>query len=395
MTHRVLLGVSAGISAYKTPSLVRLLRAQGVSVRVVMTKAAAQFVTPLSLQAVSNEPVLSDLWTADDPNGMDHIALARWADHILIAPATADLMARLACGMANDLLTTLCLASSAPLLLAPAMNKHMWANKAVQANYQLLESRGVRFIGPESGEQACGDVGLGRMSEPEAIVELLLAKMGLPKALGALQGQRVLITAGPTQEPLDPIRFLSNRSTGTMGYALAACARDAGAEVTLISGPVALAPLSGLNMVLVTTAESMHDAVFQHIDNQDIVVCAAAVADYTLPEVLSEKIKKKEGALTLSLERTKDIVQAIMAMPNPPFCVGFSAETHDVIVQSEKKRKRKGLPVLIANQVGENCGFGDGDVRVSVLSDAGVEPLEAASKKALAPLLWEKVLAKS
>lgn len=384
--HRVLLGVSAGISAYKTPILVRLLRARNVDVRVVMTESAKQFVTPLSLQAVSSQPVLSDVWTADDPNGMDHIALAKWADQVIIAPATANCIARMAQGLADDLLTTLCLATPAPVYIAPAMNQQMWAHQATQDNLALLQKRGVKVIGPDAGEQACGDVGLGRMSEPEAIVEALLADR---YSLDGLQGKRVLITAGPTQEALDPIRFLTNLSTGAMGYALAACARDAGAEVTLISGPVARDPLPGVTFISVTSAESMHQAVFDHIESQDIVVATAAVADYTVANVASQKIKKSDGPLSLELERTRDILADIMALPNPPFCVGFSAETDNVLENSEAKRKRKGVPVLVANQVGKNKGFGGGEVSVTVLSNQEPKTLTASSKETLAPVLWE------
>lgn len=387
--HRVLLGVSAGISAYKAPILVRLLRAQNVDVRVVMTESAKQFVTPLALQAVSNQPVLSDLWTADDPNGMDHIALAKWADQVVIAPATANCIARMAQGLADDLLMTLCLATPAPVYIAPAMNQQMWAHQATQDNLALLQERGVKVVGPDAGEQACGDVGLGRMSEPEAIVEALLADR---YNLQGLQGKRVLITAGPTQEALDPIRFLTNRSTGTMGYALAACARDAGAEVTLISGPVARDPLPGVTFFSVTSAESMHQAVFDHIEGQDIVVATAAVADYTTANVASQKIKKSDGSLSLELKRTRDILADIMALPKPPFCIGFSAETDNVLENSEAKRQRKGVPVLVANQVGENKGFGSGEVSVTVLSDQEPKTLTAASKQALAPMLWELLI---
>lgn len=387
--HRVLLGVSAGISAYKAPILVRLLRARDVDVRVVMTESAKQFVTPLSLQAVSNQPVLSDLWTADDPNGMDHIALAKWADQVIIAPATANCIARMAQGLADDLLMTLCLATPAPVYIAPAMNQQMWAHAATQSNLALLQERGIIVIGPDAGEQACGDVGLGRMSEPEAIVGALRTNR---YALEGLQGKRILITAGPTQEALDPIRFLTNRSTGVMGYALAACARDAGADVTLISGPVNADPLPGVRFVSVTSAESMHQAVFDHIDNQDMVVATAAVADYTPAKVSREKIKKSDGSLSLELERTRDILADIMALPNPPFCVGFSAETDNVLENSEAKRQRKGVPVLVANQVGEHQGFGSGEVSVTVLSDQEQKTLTASSKEALAPMLWKLVI---
>ncbi len=359
----ILLGVTGGIAAYKTPELVRRLRERGAAVQVVMTRAAASFVTPLTLQAVSGRPVRSALLDPDAEAGMDHIELARWADRILVAPASAHLIARLAHGLADDLLTTLALASTAPLWIAPAMNHRMWLHPATQANTALLAGRGCTLLGPASGAQACGETGPGRMLEPEEIAERLLASKPQP-----LAGRSVLITAGPTLEAIDPVRFIGNRSSGKMGYALAAALADLGAAVTLVSGPTALSCPPRVEFIGVESAAQMHAAVMARTADSDLFVATAAVADYRPEAPAVAKIKKNAASLTLNLARNTDILAEVASLPDGPFTVGFAAETEAVEHYAAGKLQAKGLDMIAANLVaGERGGFGAEDNALIVL----------------------------
>ncbi|HWK73464.1 MAG TPA: bifunctional phosphopantothenoylcysteine decarboxylase/phosphopantothenate--cysteine ligase CoaBC, partial [Povalibacter sp.] len=319
--HKILLGVTGGIAAYKSPDLVRRLAERGADVQVVMSKGAQQFVTALTFQAVSGKPVRTDLWDAAAEAAMGHIELARWADEIVVAPATAEFLARLAHGLANDLLTTLCLATTAPITIAPAMNRQMWMNPATQANVNLLKERGIRVLGPASGEQACGEVGVGRMLEPAQIAEEIYAALPVD---GVFKGLKVVITAGPTREGIDPVRFISNRSSGKMGYAVAAAAREAGAKVVLVTGPVQIPTPPGIERVEVESAEQMLAAVQKHVVGADIFIAAAAVSDYRCSEIAREKIKKTSDNMTLALTRAPDVLATIGKSESPPFLVGFA-----------------------------------------------------------------------
>ncbi len=360
---RILLGVTGGIAAYKSAELVRLLRKQGAEVQVVMTKSAMQFISPLTFQALSGNPVHTELLDADVENAMGHISLARWADVLLIAPATANTLAKLAHGLADDLLSTLYLAATCPVYVAPAMNQAMWNKVVTQENRQTLLRHGVKFIGPEQGDQACGETGYGRMSEPTAICAQLLAndKPDLLTISQYLKGHKILISAGPTREPLDPVRYLTNRSSGKMGYALATAALKAGAEVTLISGPVALSAPAGVELIKVTTAEEMYQAVMSKVATQNIYIGAAAVADYSPVLSQPEKIKKQADQLTIVLQKNKDILAAVAADTSRPFTVGFAAETHDLENYARNKLSRKNLDMIAANWVGQEQGGFDSE----------------------------------
>ncbi len=379
---RVLLGVGGGIAAYKSCELVRRLRDAGCEVRVVMTRGGAAFVTRLTFQALSGHPVRVDLLDAEAESGMDHIALARWADHVVIAPATADLIARLAAGLADDLLTTLCLATEAPILLAPAMNRVMWEHPATQANHRLLERRGVRTIGPESGGQACGETGAGRMAEPQSILQALF---GSPS--GPLAGRRVLITAGPTQEPIDPVRFIGNRSSGRMGVALAAAARDAGAEVRLVHGPLEIPLPAGVLAVAAYTAEAMHEAVLEHLEGVDLFIAAAAVADYRPRVPADEKLKKDMPGMTVELVRTPDILADVAARRPRPFVVGFAAETTRLHENARAKLERKGLDMIAANDVSAGRAIGRPENSLAVFWPGGQRLFPEQPKNELARAL--------
>jgi phosphopantothenoylcysteine decarboxylase/phosphopantothenate--cysteine ligase len=347
--ERVLLGVSGGIAAYKAAELVRRLCDAGAQVRVVMTEGAKRFITPLTLQALSGNPVRDSLWDEGAEAAMGHIELARWASRVLIAPATADTLARLAHGHADDLLSTLVLATAAPLAVAPAMNQQMWAHPATQANLALLRVRGVWVFGPGYGDQACGENGPGRLLEPQALVAALAATV----TPGPMHGQHVLITAGPTFEDIDPVRFIGNRSSGKMGFAVAAAAAALGADVTLVAGPVHLAtPSSVARRIDVRSAAQMHDAVMAQLPGQHIYIGAAAVADYTPAAVACQKIKKTQAEMVIALARTTDILAAVAARPERPFVVGFAAETHDLEHYARDKLVRKRLDMVAANQVG-------------------------------------------
>jgi phosphopantothenoylcysteine decarboxylase/phosphopantothenate--cysteine ligase len=374
---RILLGVTGGIAAYKSPDLVRRLIERGAEVQVVMTPAAQKFVTPMTFQAVSGRPVRTDLWDESAEAAMGHIELARWAQLVLIAPASADLIARLAGGRADDLLTTLCLATEAPIVIAPAMNRVMWANKATQANVAVLIARGVRFLGPASGNQACGEVGAGRMCEPNLLAASLLEP---PVNAGLLSGVNLLITAGPTRERIDPVRYLTNRSSGKMGFAIAAAAREAGAHVTLVTGPVQLPTPVGVTRINVESAREMYAAVHRHIADTDVFIAAAAVADYQPVKVAKQKIKKDGGAMKLDLEPAPDIVKSVADMAKRPLVVGFAAETNDVEQNARAKLKRKNLDMIAANQVGEGLAFDCEDNALTVLWPGGKIEIARAPK---------------
>ncbi|PKM08919.1 MAG: bifunctional phosphopantothenoylcysteine decarboxylase/phosphopantothenate--cysteine ligase CoaBC [Gammaproteobacteria bacterium HGW-Gammaproteobacteria-4] len=347
--ERVLLGVSGGIAAYKAAELVRRLRDAGAQVRVVMTDGAKRFITPLTLQALSGNPVRDSLWDEGAEAAMGHIELARWATRVLVAPATADTLARLAHGHADDLLSTLVLATAAPVAVAPAMNQQMWAHPATQANVALLRGRGVQVFGPGAGDQACGEVGPGRLLEPDELVSALASQV---RASAMLAGVRVLITAGPTFEDIDPVRFIGNRSSGKMGFAVAAAAAAMGAEVSLIAGPVALPTPVGVARINVRSAAQMLAAVMDALPGQDIYIGAAAVADYTPACVADKKIKKTAADMAVALDRTTDILATVTAATPRPFVVGFAAETHDLEHYARDKLQRKGLDLIAANQVG-------------------------------------------
>jgi phosphopantothenoylcysteine decarboxylase/phosphopantothenate--cysteine ligase len=353
---RVLLGVSGGIAAYKSPELVRRLVERGCEVQVVMTRGAREFVGPLTFQAVSGRRVRDDLWDAAAEAAMGHIELARWADVVVVAPATANFMGRLAAGLGDDLLATVCLATTAPIVLAPAMNQAMWANAAVQANRAVLEARGVRLLGPASGDQACGETGLGRMLEPTDIAAELLDQLGRLR-VRSLDGLKVVITAGPTREPIDPVRYITNRSSGKMGFAVATAAREAGADVVLVSGPVTLPTPAAVRRVNVETAEQMYRKVHDEIAGADIFIACAAVADYRPRAAAEQKIKRNAADIDLPLVRSADTLASVAALPRPPFTVGFAAETCDVAKHAREKLERKRLDMIAANQVGPDCGF--------------------------------------
>ncbi|HEX7028976.1 MAG TPA: bifunctional phosphopantothenoylcysteine decarboxylase/phosphopantothenate--cysteine ligase CoaBC [Gammaproteobacteria bacterium] len=352
-THRILLGVTGGIAAYKSADLVRRLRERGAEVQVVMTAGAQEFITPTTMQAVSHRPVRESLWDPGAEAAMGHIELARWADLVLVAPATANFMAKLANGLADDLLTTLCLATQAPVVLAPAMNWAMWQHPATQANKDILESRGVRLLGPGEGALAETESGVGRMLEPLDLAEAVLS----PNIEPVLRGVRAVVTAGPTREPIDPVRYISNRSSGKMGYAVARALNDAGAKVTLVTGPVAVPPPAGVEVQYVETAADMYDAVIHRIDQMDMFVGTAAVADYSPDRPAVTKIKKEQGSMELSLGRTRDILATVASSGRPVFTVGFAAETNDLEAHARHKLKTKKLDMVAANWVGEGKGF--------------------------------------
>jgi phosphopantothenoylcysteine decarboxylase/phosphopantothenate--cysteine ligase len=374
---RVLLGVTGGIAAYKSPDLVRRLIERGADVQVVMTDTAQRFISAATFQAVSGRPTRTDLWDGAAEAAMGHIELARWAHIVLIAPASADFVARLAGGRADDLLATLCLATEAPIVIAPAMNRVMWSNKATQANVATLISRGIRFLGPGSGSQACGETGAGRMWEPLQLAESLLAP---PANAGLLSGLNVLITAGPTRERLDPVRYLTNRSSGKMGFAVAAAAKEAGAHVTLVTGPVQLETPAGITRINVESARDMFAAVHRQVGDADVFIAAAAVADFQPATVAKQKIKKQGGAVKLELEPAPDIVKSVADMSKRPFVVGFAAETNDVEDNARAKLKRKKLDMIAANHVGDGIAFDCDDNALTVLWPGGKMEVERGPK---------------
>ncbi len=390
INKHILLGVSGGIAAYKSAELVRLLRKQGAEVRVVMTQSAMQFISPLTFQSLSGNPVHSELLDADAENAMGHISLARWADLLIIAPATANLIAKLSHGLADDLLSTLYLAATCPVYVAPAMNQAMWNKAVTQENIEKIRRHSVRVIGPEQGDQACGETGFGRMSEPTGICSFLAQALEdqTPAAAPCLHGLKVLISAGPTREPLDPVRYITNRSSGKMGYALAKAALNAGAEVTLVSGPVALAAPANIEVVNVETAAQMHEAVMSRAPDHAIYIGAAAVADYSPAIMQPEKIKKQDEQTTIILQKTKDILAEVARLDKRPFTVGFAAETHNLEAYARDKLARKKLDMIAANWVGRELGGFDSEQNaLHVFWENGGETLEMTDKTRLAEQL--------
>jgi phosphopantothenoylcysteine decarboxylase/phosphopantothenate--cysteine ligase len=393
----VLLGVTGGIAAYKSADLVRRLIERGAEVQVVMTAGAREFVGATTFQALSGRSVRDSLWDSAAEAAMGHIELARWADVVVVAPASADFMARLASGRADDLLSTLCLATAAPLALAPAMNQQMWANAATQANVATLTERGIHLLGPGVGEQACGELGPGRMLEPNTIADLLEP---LLVGDGAFSGKRILITAGPTREAIDPVRFVSNRSSGKMGYAVAEAMHAQGAEVVLVSGPVALTPPPGVRCIVVESAAQMLEAVQRELPGTHVLVATAAVADYRPLTVAERKIKKKDEQMSLELTRTTDILATVAAQSERPFVVGFAAETDAVEEHALEKLQRKKLDMIAANEVGSSMAFDCEDNALLVLwRGGGRAELKRAPKRelatALVALIAERYNAKS
>ena len=383
--RRLLLGLTGGIAAYKSAEFVRLAVASGFSVQVVMTEAATRFVTPLTLQALSGKAVFRSLWDKRVANNMAHIDLAREAEVILIAPASANFLAKLAQGLADDLLSTLCLARTCPLIVAPAMNREMWAHPATQRNVSLLKQDGIRVVEPESGAQACGEIGPGRMVEPPVLLDEVITTLA-PKLF---TGVRILITAGPTWEPVDPVRVITNLSSGKMGYAVAQAAQAAGAKVTLVTGPTYLTPPRTDNTINVATTEEMRVAVLREVSSTDVFISIAAVADFKINMPAKEKLKKHRGELDLKLVPTPDILAEVATLPRAPFCVGFAAETTLEDQQVESKRRAKNVPLMVANQVPQ--AFGSDENELVLFDDAGRHLLPRGSKLTLARLLLEHI----
>lgn len=374
----LVLGITGGIAAYKAAELARLLVKQGITVQVVMTDAACQFITPITMQALSGRTVHTKMWDASIANGMPHIELSREADAILVAPASADFMAKLVHGKADDLLSTLCLARDCPLLVAPAMNKQMWESPPTQRNLATLLKDGVMILGPDSGVQACGETGLGRMLEPEDLLAELLSSLNAVLPARPLTGKRILITAGPTIEKIDPVRAITNLSSGKMGYSIAEAAIEMGAEVTLVSGPTNLTAPELAKVVAVESGTEMLNAVMANITNQDIFISVAAVADYRVAKPSFEKIKKSNAALNIELVPNEDILAKVAALPNTPFCVGFAAESENLLAYAEEKRKQKNIPLIVANLVSEALGADESTL--TLLDDQGTHALSKSSK---------------
>lgn len=386
----IVLGITGGIAAYKAPDLVRRLRERGADVQIVMTASAEEFVTATALQAVSGRPIRSNLWDKEAEAAMSHIELARWADIVLIAPATAEVMARIVSGAAPDLLTTICLATEAPIALAPAMNHVMWNNPATQSNREVLEQRGIHILGPGTGSQACGETGAGRMLEPETIAATVCG-LSVGKGKGLLEGKSVIVTAGPTREPIDPVRYITNRSSGKMGYAIARAAAAQGANVVLISGPVSLPAPPGMDIHHVNTAQEMYDVTHEHVAKADIFVAAAAVADYRPAKTEQQKIKKDKETGNIDLVRCPDILASVAALHEPPFTVGFAAETEKVEDHARSKLEKKKLDMIVANQVGDDRGFDHDENALNVLWQNGTKEFPKAAKAELARDLIELI----
>ncbi len=384
---RIILGVTGGISAYKAAFLVRLLKKSGADIRIVMTDNATKFVTPLTFQALSSNTVYAEPLDFDSQTAMSHIELSRWADLILVVPASANFLARYAYGFAEDLLSTICLAADSPVVVAPSMNKQMWLNVATQENVKKISERGVHILGPAIGEQACGENGLGRMLEPEEI----LKQTANIFQTNILTGSRLLITAGPTREAIDPIRFLSNRSSGRMGYAVAMAAIEAGADVTLISGPVDLQAVGINKVIYVTSAAEMYESVMQKISSVDIFISAAAVSDFRVQKKSEQKIKKSQDVKKLIIEKTPDILCQVSELNDAPFTVGFAAETEDLELNAQKKMHLKNLDMIAANQVGNGIGIDSEENALTVFWETGSKQLPLASKTKLARKLIKLV----
>jgi len=378
---RILLGVTGGIAAYKSAELLRRLREQGAEVRVVMTRGACEFITPLTMQALSGREVHTELLDhvaeSGQGGGMGHIELARWSDVVLVAPASANFIARLAHGLADDLLSTLCLATTAPVVIAPAMNQQMWINSATQDNIATLDQREIKIVGPAEGSQACGEIGPGRMLEPE---QLILEASQL-FSTGLLADLKLVVTAGPTREAIDPVRYITNHSSGRMGYAVARAAAEAGANVTLVSGPVNIEPPHQVRHISVDTAEQMRDVVMSDIIESDIFVAAAAVADYRCANVAEQKIKKKTEDLSLILRKNPDILAEVASLPRAPFTVGFAAETENLLDNARMKLQTKKLDMIAANQVGEGLGFNVDENELQVFWQAGDQSQENQTRE--------------
>lgn len=383
---RIILGVTGGIAAYKSPEIVRRLREHGAEVQVVMTPSAEKLVSPTVFQAVSDRPVRNDLWDEEAEEAMGHIELARWADLIVVAPATANIMSQLAAGTASGLLTTLCLAAKAPLVLAPAMNQAMWRHPATQSNLETLVQRGVRCIGPAEGEQACGDVGPGRMVEPSELVACILAEPSSEVA-GLFNGLRVLLTAGPTREPIDPVRYITNRSSGKMGFAVARAAAAAGANVTLVAGPVTLPTPSNVERIDVETAAEMYKATLSRAPEADIYIGAAAISDYSPAVVEPHKIKKREDTLRVEMVKSRDVLADIASLQDGPFTVGFAAETQRLAEFAGEKLRNKNLGMIVGNLVCDNLCFDGDDNSALVLWPGGREEIARMPKTELAQKL--------
>lgn len=375
---RIVLGVTGGIAAYKAAELVRLFVKDGVEVQVVMTQAACGFITPATMQALSGRPVFTDMWDGRIADNMAHIELSRGADAIVVAPATTDFLGKLANGLADDLLSTLCIARECPLVAAPAMNRQMWQNAANQRNVAQLAKDGVRILGPASGDQACGEVGMGRMLEAHEIFEAVMSSLQ-PKFMA---GKKVLLTAGPTFEAIDPVRGITNRSSGKMGYSIARAALDAGAEVTIVSGPVSLEAPAAARVMRVESANEMFEAVKKHAKSADIFIAVAAVADYRVAKTSKQKIKRTDANLSLTLMPNPDILAWVAALPRPPFCVGFAAESQKLAEFADAKRRRKKVPLMVANLAQEAIGADDN--QITLLDDSGTHTLPRASKPEVA-----------
>ncbi len=385
---RILLGVCGGIAAYKSAELVRLLRKSGTDVRVAMTESATKFVAPLTFQGLSGNPVHTQLLDVNEENAMGHINLARWADAIIIAPATANMLAKMSQGLADDLLSTLYLASECPVFVAPAMNQAMWSKTVTQENVLRLQNHGVVFIGPETGEQACGETGAGRLSEPEQICTRLLQE----QRRNPLSNKKVLISAGPTREALDPVRYISNRSSGKMGYALAEAAKIAGAQVTLVSGPVNLPSPDGIELIKVESAQQMYDVIVPNAINYDIYIGAAAVADYRPAEIQASKIKKQDCEAVIRLQRNPDIVATVATLEQKPFVVGFAAETDDLDNYALNKMRDKNMDMIAANWVGKDQGGFDSDLNaLKVFWENDQKSFAMTDKKLLAEQLIDLI----
>ena len=378
LTHRLLLGVTGGVAAYKVAELARLLLRNNVEVRVAMTEAATRFVTPATFQALTGKPVATDLWDATFDNNMAHIELSRGVEAIVVAPASADFIAKLAHGIADDLLSTTCVARNCPLLVAPAMNVEMWENPATQRNVAQLRADGVTLLGPAAGDQACGEVGFGRMLEPEELLQSILALLA-PKRLA---GRKVLVTAGPTFEAIDTVRGITNMSSGRMGYAIAEAAAALGADVTLVSGPTALTPPANVHFVYATSAAEMFNAVKAHVADTDYFFSVAAVADYTPVATAGRKLKKSSEPMELKLKPTEDILAHVAALPDAPFCVGFAAESENLADYAQAKRAKKKIPMIVANLVQHTIGKEENEV--TIYDDAGAHALARAPKSKIA-----------
>ena len=384
----ILLGVTGGIAAYKSAEIVRHLKKSGASVRVVMTRSAEEFITPLTLQAVSGNRVSTELLDAEAEAAMGHIELAKWADGILIAPATANTIARLSSGRGDDLLSTVTLAFDGPISIAPAMNQAMWRDERTQENLNKLINNNFGICGPGSGEQACGDIGLGRMLEPQEILEMFSSSFDK----GIMSGKRILITAGPTQEPIDPVRFITNRSSGKMGYALAEAAIESGAQVTLISGPVNIEPPSNCNLVAIKTAKEMYESVMHHIKGADVYIGTAAVSDYSPAHINESKIKKdgRNVAMVLELKENQDILKSVSELEERPYVVGFAAETDNLIENAEKKLKNKNLDLIVANDVSDKeIGFDSDENEVTLITHEEKQFIQKQNKRKISKNIIE------